>query len=251
MRIRTVIIGLAATTAAAFAAGPAASQTMPMRTLVDIPTAHTLPRAAYDMGFRVYPEGALTSVNVGLKEWFTVGFAYGGQNIIGYGAPDWNPEVGFRVKLNLLEEDLSRPAVAVGYDSQGLGARRDGRYDFKSKGFYAVASKGYDILGPAVLHGGVNYSLERRDDSDVTFFLGAEKILRPEITLVGEWDAATNDNQPNARSGKGAGYLNVGVRFLFAEGLEIQFGLRDVLNNARRQDAGFGREIQVTYFEFF
>jgi hypothetical protein len=248
MRVRVAVVAAVCLTAA-FA--DARAQTMPMRSLVDVPTAHTLPRAAYDVGFRIYPEGALTGVNVGLKEWLTVGFAYGGQNVIGYGAPDWNREVGFRVKLNLIEEDLSRPTLSVGYDSQGLGNREDGRYDVKSKGFYAVASKGYDILGPTVLHGGVNFSLEDEDDSDLDFFVGAEKILRPEITLVGEWDAATNDNQPHARSGKGAGFVNLGLRFLFADGLEIQFGFRDVLNNGRRQESGFGREIQVTYVEFF
>jgi hypothetical protein len=223
--------------------------------LVDVPTAGLLPRGSYDFDMKVYPKGGLNfRLDIGLMKRFMVGMSFGGENVIGDGEPDWNPRIEFAVKYRLINESWSFPALAIGFDSQGSGAYNDSleRYVYKSKGFYGVISKGYamgDI--PFGLHAGANYSLENDDkDKDVTLFFGADVLFGDNLGVVGEYDLGTNDDKAEELFGKGYGYLNLGVMWIFSDRLLLQFNLKNLLLN--REDAStWGRELRIVYYESF
>lgn len=224
----------------------------PLR-LVDTPTAGTLKRGSFRARLDIYPQGGiLAGIGAGITDRFMFGISYGGTNIIGTGDVNWNKEPGVTVRYRLFEEDYFLPAILIGYDSQGFGAFIDStkRYIKKSPGVFAAASKNFVFLGTLGFHGGVNYSFERGDgDKDINIFAGVEKSLNPELTLVGEYDFAFNDDGPNS-VGTGNGYLNAGLKWVFAGKLEISFVLKDILKNRRGVD-GMTREIRIAYAEIF
>ncbi|MGB8656420.1 MAG: hypothetical protein WCE90_01380 [Candidatus Zixiibacteriota bacterium] len=225
------------------------------RKLIDCPTAGLLPRGSFDFDIRIYPGGgAIFGIDIGLMKRFMVGMSFGGQNVIGEGEPDWNPRIEFAAKYRLINESYFFPALALGYDSQGDGAFNDSlkRYTYKSKGFYAVMSKGYasgDI--PIGLHGGVNYSLENEDkDKNVTIFMGADVLLGENLGVVAEYDLGANDDKAQELFGRGYGYLNVGAQWIFSNRLLLQFNLKNLLLNRKNANT-WGREFKIVYFESF
>jgi hypothetical protein len=231
-----------------------ANKMQPIR-LVDCPTAGILPRASFDFDIRVYPNGgAILGLDIGLMKRFMVGMSFGGENVIGDGDPDWNPRIEFAAKYRLINESWSFPAVVIGFDSQGSGAYNDSldRYVYKSKGFYGVISKGYEMGDlPFGLHAGANYSLENDDDDkDIAVFFGADLRFGENLGVVGEYDLGTNDDKAKELFGQGYGYLNLGVQWIFSESLLLQFNLKNLLLN--REDAStWGREFRIVYFESF
>ncbi|MEZ5358688.1 MAG: hypothetical protein R3F48_07615 [Candidatus Zixiibacteriota bacterium] len=230
--------------------------------LVDCPTAWTLERASFDLSMRSYPNGGiLAGVDIGLSNRLTLGISYGAEGIIAESKPTWNPRVEFNVKLKAVDESIVMPAVAIGFCSQGYGAWHDrdsldlktiDRYTFKSKGFYAVGSKSY-MVGQfqTGLHGGVNYSTEQEDDDgNVTFFAGTDIRLNKDIGIVLEYDFALNDDIDGGNFGKGYGYLNASVQWIYASNLVMEFLLKNLTNN-RRGTNDIWRGLRVTYVEYF
>ncbi|MBN1826242.1 MAG: hypothetical protein JW958_08245 [Candidatus Eisenbacteria bacterium] len=228
--------------------------------LIRIPTAGMLPRAAYDTGLRMYADGGvLGRIRVGLRESVLFGFTFGGSQVLGAGEPDWNPRVEFLIRGRLFGESYLGPALAIGYDSQGYGPYDDelDRYQNKSRGFYAVASKHFLFLGELGLHGGVNYSLERDDDDDeLNPFFGVEKSIHRALDLLVEYDLATNDNEENEGFGEGKGFLSAALLWRMTETLHFQVDFHNLLENGERggleRDPGeWSREIQIVYRDYF
>ena len=117
---------------------------VPPRWLVDMPTAGTLPRGYFDIGFRFYPGGGtIASTNIGLSNRMMLGISFGGEGIISNGDPVWNPGIEFNIKLRLIDEQEYFPAFSLGFCSQGNGFYNDQwqRYTFKSRGLFAVVSR--------------------------------------------------------------------------------------------------------------
>lgn len=203
--------------------------------LIDKPTAGMLRRADYHISANFFQRGGvLTGVSVGLFDRFSFGISYGGTGIIGPDKIEMNPLPGVKAKLRLVQETAMTPAIAVGFDSQGKEPYLDSlkRYTIKSSGFYAVASKNYELMGHLSLHGGINYSIETKDgDKDMNLFIGAEKSLGDIFSVLAEYDFAVNDN--NDRIGQGRGYFNLGFRLSAGEGLVIGFDLKNVTQNQR------------------
>jgi hypothetical protein len=222
-------------------------------TLMDVPVAKTSAVGSVETGLRLYSGGGMiASLSVGLTGRFTLGVSYGGENIIGIGKINMNPQPCVQVKYLLFEEQNLSPALVIGFDSQGYGGYIKGlkRYAIKSKGFYTVLSKNTSFLGGLGLHICANISLETDDgDRDANFFAGCHKWLNPELCLLGEYDAAINDNSDNA-IGSGKGYLNAGVRWSFSQRFFIEFSWKNILEN---QDQVFGssREIRMIYVAHF
>ncbi|MEE9169435.1 MAG: hypothetical protein V3U73_06685 [bacterium] len=227
--------------------------TLPPLSLIDSPTAGTLYRGSYVSNLRAYHNGGLLAgLAVGISNRFYVGISYGGENILGEGKVNWNPDIGFQVAYRLIDENIALPGVSIGYQSQGYGPylKESERYTIKSRGFYAAASKNYSFLGDLSFHGGVNLSLENNDtDEDLNFFIGAMKSLNPELSVVAEYDLAINDNGSKS-IGDGKGYLNIGLRWLFANRLAIQFHFKNLLENKENVPSS-NREIKISYLEFF
>ena len=226
--------------------------------LVDMPTAGILARGAYDINLRMQPEGnLLLGVSIALLDRLNFGFSYGGNNIIGYGNAQWNPQPGFQIKYRIFEESYWAPGVALGFDSQGFGRyfEEANRYATKSRGFYAAASKNYKFLGRLAFHGGANYSIEQRrgPDNPVDVFVGLEKSLNPELTLIGEYDFGFNDDIRDQAFGEGRGYLNAGVKWLFNQKMLMEFDLKNLTRNGYgdQPTAKISRTVKIAYFDSF
>lgn len=235
----------------------------PPRWLVDMPTAGTLPRASFDIAIRLYPNGgALGMVDVGLSSRFQLGISYGGENVVSNQSPSWNPRIEFSLKLRLVDEVEYFPGISVGFSSQGFGAWDDNlkRYAFKSRGFFAVASRSFYFYSwTSGWHFGINYSLENDEDGDdeINFFAGFDATFRYDLALVGEYDIALNDDKStlpsggtNYYGGKGRGYFNLSLRWLFHDNLELEAILKDLFVN-RKDASTFTREVRIIYIETF
>ncbi len=229
------------------------------RTLIDAPTASSLPRGSFDLNFQVNAGGALTAAtNVGLSEFLMVGFSYGANGIFSQDNPSYNPNVEFSIKWRLTEESRTAPGLALGFTSQGAGPYLDvfNRSTYKPKGFYGVFSKGIAITGYAwELHGGANYSIETADnvtqtDQGANFFGGLSTELRSNLRFAVEYDFALDDNRSGAPFGRGRGYLNAALKWIYFDNLQIEFTARDLLSN-RREAESFERGLRIVYLEYF
>jgi hypothetical protein len=245
------IVFFAPVTFAQSYAGDAA--TIEPTTIVDKPTAGILKRGAYAVRTNFYEQGGvLVGLSVGVFENFSFGISYGGTDIIGSNKIQMNPLPGVNVKLRLLNEGTTMPALAIGFDSQGKEPYIDStsRYTIKSPGFYAAGSKNYAFLGNLSVHGGVNLSLERGDgDKDLNFYVGAEKSIGQNISVLAEYDFANNDNNTRAL-GKGKGYLNLAFRWSWGKGVIVGFDLKNVIKNQNNVEIG-NRALQIDYVATF
>lgn len=228
------------------------------RKLVDLPTAGTLPRGTFQIGLRIYDGGgALGYTDIGLSNRFMLGISYGGTGIVSAHDPEWNPRIGFNLKFRVVDELEYFPAIAVGFSDQGQGLFSEewDRYAFKSRGFYAVTSRSfYFYKWTAGWHFGVNYSREDNGDhdDDVNLFGGFDATFNYNLALLLEYDAGLNDDggtHPEI-SGKGRGYLNMSIKWLFADNLELEILLKDMLVN-RRESSTLGREVRMMYIDSF
>ena len=228
----------------------------PPRWLVDMPTGGTLPRASFDVAIRLYPSGgALGMIDIGLSNRLQLGISYGGLGVISSRSVDWNPDINFNIKMRVVDEMEFFPAITGGFCSQGFGAYNDSlnRFTYKSRGFYAVASRSFYFYSwTAGWHFGVNYSLEGDIDEDnsIDAFGGFDATFQYNLAFVIEYDGALDDNKSTIFSGKGRGYLNTSLRWLFTDNLELELMLKDLLIN-RRESSTFTREIRITYIENF
>lgn len=219
------------------------------RQLIDLPTAGTLERGSFAIDLRMYHNGGLIGgVAVGISPRFLFGLSFGGENIIGEGDVNWNPDPGFQARFRIVDEGFGMPAVTIGVNSQGYGPYRDGRYLNKSRGFFGVVSKNYAIFYNLGIHGGLNYSFEDDDEKDLNFFVGADLSFSREVRAILEYDLANNDNENDDKFGSGTGYLNTALQWSFSDRLFLQFNLKNLFKNGPRQVT---REFKIGYFEFF
>ncbi len=230
---------------------------IPPRNLVDIPTAGTLPRGHYDIGLRVYYNGGgLGYIDIGLSNRFMMGISYGAEGTFSNYEPTWNHRIGFSLKFRLVDELEYFPAITVGYSDQGYGpwVKEARRYTFKSRGFYAVVSRSfYFYKWTSGWHGGVNYCMEDDyyEDNEINFFLGFDATFNYNMAFLIEYDFALNDDKSSSpMSGKGRGYLNFSVKWLFTDNLELELMAKDILVNRFEADT-FAREIRLTYIDSF
>lgn len=226
--------------------------TIEPRYLYNLPTAGMLRRGAYSVeGWFFAGGGAMSSVSVGLAERFTFGVSYGAGNLIGSGNPNWNPLPGVMARYRLIDEELQAPAVTIGFESQGRGNFISGvdRYERKSPGFFVAATKNFEFLGFLSLSGGANYSLERKDDGGLNFYIGAEKTIGREVSLYAQYDFGLNDNRAQAL-GDGNGFLDIGVRVSLGVGLMIELNLTNLNDNFKSIPA-VSRSVRIEYVGAF
>lgn len=248
-----LLISCTATTLAQSYAGSAAQGEPTM--LIDKPTAGMLKKGSYAVTSDFFQEGGvLAGISVGVFEPFSFGISYGGTSIIGHDKIKMYPFPGVQAKLRILNESVKLPALSVGFDSQGKEVyyKADSlkRYTIKSPGVYVAASKNYAFMGNLSLHAGLNRSLEDSDgDKDLDVYLGIEKSLGKDISLMFEYDFATNDNNSNAL-GEGNGYLNFGFRWSVAKGLVVGFNLKNITQNQKDINIG-NRTLQLDYIGSF
>jgi len=251
------LLSILAATSPRLARGAGETPAAPLRLeLIDTPTAQVLPRGSYDFSLRLLGDGAaLLGTRVGIFDPFTIGFSYGGSNILGGGDPVWNPRIEFESKLRLFREGVM-PGLAVGYNSQGLGKYDDDwdRYELKSRGAYAALGKTYTFLGYLAVHGGASISFEDGDrDNGPTLFGGIEKSLGDLVVFLAEYDIASNDNKMNGAYGRGRGYLNACFSWAVSEQLSLDVELRNLADNGELNESlgEWNREIRLRFMDFF
>jgi len=257
LMMTSISIGQTETVKRTVPANLPAFKSIPPRILLDCPTAATLPRASFDIQVRDFAGGGLlTSINVGLHQNFMLGVSYGGTGVLGESKATWQDHPEFEVKYQIIPETYQIPAIAVGFSSQGYGPYVEDweRYTYKSRGFYLVLSKAYQTYNWATgFHGGINYSLEHTidDDSSPNLFFGFDMNVNNNVAIVAEYDLALNDdNEDDDYFGKGWGYLNLGLRWIFYERLELGIDFKNLLNN-REGVNEVSRELRISYYEFF
>jgi hypothetical protein len=234
-RLLCIAALLASLGAAAIGQGSAGTDgKLEPRFLVDMPTAGMADKGTMVLDVDFYQEGGvLFGISAGILDRFSFGVSYGGSRIIGSGSPVMNPIPGVNLRLRILEEGLVLPALTLGFDTQGKdGYLKDlDRFQVKSPGLFVAASKNYAFLGYLSIHGGVNYSLERKDgDKDVNVYTGVEKTIGAVLSAILEYNFATNDNSGEA-VGKGWGYINAALRLMLGNGLTISLNLKDMVKN--------------------
>ncbi len=216
--------------------------------LIYTPAALSYERGTLESDLSMYSNGGLlASLTIGITDRFNIGISYGGENIIGTGDVNLNPQPCAQIRYMMYPEQYLVPAILIGFDSQGFGKfdKDVKRYYVKSRGLYAVASKNTSFLGGLGLHGGLNYSLENDDgDEDINMFIGAHKFLNEELVVLAEYDLAINDNENNTL-GSGKGYLNLGIRWSFQKQFFVEFSWNDILENKRETSSS--REVQLFY----
>jgi hypothetical protein len=232
------------------------------RHLIDVPTAGVMGRGQYEVGMRLFDNGGvLAHINVGITDRFMIGIAYGGERIVGSGEINFNPLPGVDVRYRMIDETEVGPAVTVGFSSQGYGpfvknirtatdTTEVDRYTHKSRGLFAAASKNYRFLGNLGLHGGISWAAHEKKDKDnqPTVFVGMDKSINNELSVVGEYDLALNDDKDLI--GHGRGYLNVGAKLNFSNEVLFELMVRDLLNNSK--DFGkFAREVRLSIVRAF
>jgi hypothetical protein len=218
--------------------------------LIDCPTAGLVDRGQFALGLRLSGNGGvLAQVDAGVLSRLNIGVAYGGRRIIGDGAIDWYPRLEACARYRLVQESRALPALLVGYETQGYGEYQNKRYRAKSRGLYAVLSKNYlHPMGQIGFHAGANLSREDADgDDDPSGWVGVDATVNDELSVVGEYDLALNDNGP-ASLGSGKGYLNAGVSWAVVPQLRVSAYLKNLLGNG---EPDLSRELSVTYSEEF
>jgi len=219
------------------------------RYVIDTPTAGLLKRGAFSLESNFFQDGGLMfGLYAGALDRLTFGISYGGVGIIGKSKATMQKLPGILLKYRLFDESDAMPAIAFGFDSQGKETYIDSleRFTIKSRGIFIAASKNYSFLGFLSFHGGVNWSMEKKDgDKDMDTFVGIEKSIGQEISFITEYDFAFNDNHGKAY-GRGKGYLNAGIRWALANGLTLGFDLKNIVKN--QQNMTFGnRTLKVEY----
>jgi len=222
------------------------------RTLIDMPTAGILEKGYVGSTTDVLPNGVvIEKLEVGAFDNVSFGISYGGSNLIGEGEINWYKLPGVNIRFRLFNEAITFPAISVGFDSQGKGIYHDSsdRYDIKSPGFYAAASKNFAFLGYLSLHATASYSLESKDgDNFIDLYFGVEKTLGSSLSLVAEYNFAFNDNQTKY-FGSDNGYLNAGIRWSLGTGFTLEFDLRDLLDNKKLNPSIADRALKIEYIK--
>ncbi len=222
------------------------------RTLIDMPTAGILEKGYVGATTDVLPMGVvIEKLEVGAFDNVSFGISYGGANVIGEGKVDWYKLPGVNIRFRLFNEAVTFPAISIGFDSQGKGIYHDssGRYDIKSPGFYAAASKNFAFLGYLSIHATGSYSLESKDgDNFIDLNVGAEKTLGSSVSLIAEYNFAFNDDGTRYFGGD-AGYLNAGIRWTVGAGFTLEFDLRDLLSNKKFTTAAADRALKIEYIK--
>jgi hypothetical protein len=239
---------------------------IPLLQLVDTPTAAILEQGDYQLFAKIYRhDGFIGGASVGLIPHFMFGFSFGGEDVVGNQEVIWHPGAAFEAKYQVLQSQNTRPALSLGFSSQGHGAYHKNweRYDLKSKGFYLVADKENVFSPHLTAHAGVNRSMEVEDgDKDVNAFLGADYMLNDAVRFVADYDFAFNDNGSKtdnagaAVNGAGKGYLNMGALLNLTTKVQLKVFLYDLLNNSPNLDGsthkmGWDRSVMLQYATHF
>ncbi|MCP4548952.1 MAG: hypothetical protein GY835_21060 [bacterium] len=237
--------------------------------IIDSPTAQVLRNGEYRLGCRLMAMGSVIAhADVGIQDRVSIGVSWGMTNLLGRDDVETYENTGLSVRL-LLVQEMQYPGIAIGFTNQGYGHWYESleRYERKSKGFYACATRHW--YGPwdteIVTTGGINYSLEKEDESSVDAFFGLEQTFDGQFSLLVDYSLGLNDSRgedeeaagfdSERRFGDGLGWLDFGLCWTLEGSLELKFVLRDLLSNYRDPATGkrtaVDRQFMISYVGSF
>ncbi len=189
---------------------------------IDQPVPISLSHAEYYINGRLWGSGGIMMrLGLGLWDRLTLGMSYGGNNVLGAGAPKffdrYRPD--FQVRVAILREQGYTPNLVLGFESQGYDACSSQVYMVREKGAYLCAGKTVDVIRTHCQLG-LNYS------GGFDGFLAFNTLLPGNVELMLEYDPALNDIIPER--GLRPGYVNFGVGVTIAEKVRMVLGLRDI-----------------------
>ncbi len=247
----TLIVGLSAFTYGQGAAGDGASYESSY--IIDQPTAGILRKGDFSIYTQTYPAGGvLVALSAAPFNNFNMGFSYSGTNVVGTGSVDWQKMPGIQLKLRLLDERISWPAIVIGLNSQGRESyyKEEERFMTHSTGAYLAVSKNYSwALGNIALHAGVNYSFDPPSDNrSGNFYLGVEQSIGNKGSLNFEFNPTMDEYNKLVMSHKGL--LNMSLRWSIYNGITVELHARDMLEHYKNS-TGFRRSLVFEYISSF
>lgn len=204
--------------------------------LIDIPTYSILDYGSYDLQFRVFTGGSVTTkIGFGIFKPLNIGVSWELANIIG------NDDVvvaipALQIKFSIYEGSENIPGFAVGYDGQGFFYdEHEADFIQKGKGIYLVMGK--ELFLPTL---NFNMGINVNDFKDVAVigFVGTSYTIIDESLMA----MLECDN-----IGKGADTrLNAGFRLWITENFDIDFILRQMLTSDKEK-FGCERILKISY----
>jgi len=226
--------------------------------VIDCPTASILRGGDFRAGIRAYEFGGLNArLSVGISNRIMFGVSYGGLDIIGNQQQiQWNPMPGVHFIYRIVDESMKFPAIVAGFDSQGYGywytddedspeynESINGRYDFKSRGFFVTVSKGYSSIIDIGLHAGLSTSLEQSNGKiSPTLYMATDMMVARDLAFLLEYDFSVNDPDIHTK-----GILNTGIRWAFGSNMFFEFSLKNMLGS-KDLSPDVRRIIKLTYY---
>ena len=200
---------------------------------VDIPTADILDAGTYSTAFRFYSGGGVTSrILLGPLKRLNLGVSFDVQRLIGSGTPHMVTPA-LHVKIRAFDGTDILPALALGYDGQGmLYQDSTRRFLNKRRGLYLVGSHEF-LLPDLELHAGVNFS--DVDDAKAYGFVGSTYRITNAFAFLVEYDNIRNG--PENR-------VNIGGRYWIIPSFSVDLAARNV---GRNGDRGGERILRLNY----
>lgn len=221
--------------------------------LVEMPTAGILPKNSYSFYNLFYPNGVILSLfEISFLENFSLGISYSGNNIIGTGNISFQGLPGFHLKIRIINEQQSFPALAIGINTQGRGIydKNKKRFQTYSPGVYLAISRNYRwLLGLCAFHLGLGYSLEPSpNERTLNYWCGVEQTLFKFTSIFIEYNATAEEKSREFINKNGL--LNAGLKFSIANGITFELFAKDLLNHLTNAK-GHSRVIAIDVIKKF
>jgi len=223
------------------------------RYIVDMPTAGMLPKGSFSLFGIAYSYGGIMAEIFAcpFKD-FLIGVSFGGTGIVGESDVVFQELPAVHLRYRIINEKQSFPAILIGINTQGRGLYSKSREQFEifSPGIYLSLSKNYKWLaGNIAFHGGMNYSFEAKPETRYpNFYFGLEQSIGSSLSLNFEFNASINEYKEDLV--ENVGFLNTSLRWSVAEGMTIEFQLRDLLSS-RKEYSTPSRYIGLEYINNF
>ncbi|PIE52136.1 hypothetical protein CSA37_08190 [Candidatus Fermentibacteria bacterium] len=195
------------------------------------PTAGVIAPRTFNVAMCTFPVNGLKfSVTAGIFPRFMAGLGFGGWNITGTRDPEWFDRVYIKARFRVLDETVSFPGVAFGYDNEEEHSRAGAFYTRPARGFYLVFSKNFSSWGGDTgFHAGVSISHENSHHAGL--WLGVDKSLPGGFGASADWDFGT-DGDSRYRADNSGGFVS--IEAYWESFGQVRIGLRfcDVLETA-------------------
>ncbi|NIM02888.1 hypothetical protein GTN66_01880 [bacterium] len=210
--------------------------------LIDTPTPQITEQGGYNVNFRFYSmendegsniSGLLAGLFFGVLEHMNLGVYLDTENMIG------NDDIKLRrprlfVKFYLFSGTEYFPSIGVGYDDQGYGEYKDGKYEQRERGFFIVLCKENFLPNLEVCSGINGYDFDKfRVRGFVSLFSKMYENIIPMLEF---------DNLGGGREVR----INIGLRYFITPSLNVEIDGRDIAHTH-----GFDRIFRIGYMSAF